>query len=92
MTRFIFFDNAINVTEDQMPSLRLGTVSCACCSRGGQKGSSPSHAEELMVRQPFIWVFLFLYMAISAYVILNLARTLDNEGNGWSSLLKSQSN
>lgn len=42
MTRFIFFDNAINVTE------------------------------ELLVEQPFIWVFLFLYIAISAYVILNL--------------------
>jgi len=42
MTRFIFFDSAINVTE------------------------------ELLVQQPFIWIFLFLYMAISAYVILNL--------------------
>ena len=31
-----------------------------------------------MVKQPFIWVFLFLYMAISAYVILNLAGTPAN--------------
>ncbi|CAJ1346876.1 unnamed protein product [Effrenium voratum] len=28
--------------------------------------------EELMVKQPLIWIFCFLYMAISAYVILNL--------------------
>ncbi|CAK9061187.1 Sodium channel protein type 3 subunit alpha, partial [Durusdinium trenchii] len=42
MTRFIFFDNALDMMQ------------------------------ELMERQPYIWIFCFLHMAISAYVILNL--------------------
>lgn len=28
--------------------------------------------EDLQVQQPFIWIYCFLFMAISAYVILNL--------------------
>ena len=28
--------------------------------------------EQLQVQQPFIWIYCFLFMAISSYVILNL--------------------
>lgn len=28
--------------------------------------------EDLQVKQPYIWIYCFLFMAIAAYVILNL--------------------
>eukprot|EP00913_Durusdinium_trenchii_P020618 g19364.t1 len=50
MTRFIFFDNALDMMQD----------------------GATKFGQELMERQPYIWIFCFLHMAISAYVILNL--------------------
>ena len=69
MTRFIFFDNAINVTEDRRSVLTLQQL----------KPTEAHRWQELLVEQPFIWVFLFLYIAISAYVILNLASGSDGQ-------------